>query len=598
VVLLETSWEVCNQIGGIYQVLRSKAPVMVERWGQRYALVGPWVPDKAAVEFEPEPPSGWLARVVQRVGGQGLVAHCGRWLVSGEPALVLLEHRLPIPELDAVKHRLWSEFGIESPVGNPLIDDVICFGEAVRKLVEASCAEWQRERGELVAGPRRVLAQFHEWLGSLALPLLRRQSLPLATVFTTHATSLGRYIASGGSDLYSLLSRVQPDAEAARYGIRGQHQIERACATHAHLLTTVSPIAGEECAALLGRPPDAITPNGLNIARFDVGHDFQTLHAQYKERIHQFAMGHFFPSYGFDLDQTLYFFTSGRFEPRNKGFDLCLEAMARLNSELKTACPGVTAVLFIVTQHATRSLHPQALHMRGVLDELRTVAQHVTEHVGGELFRRGAAGEQVRLDDLIDDYWMLRFRRTQHALRSEGLPLVCTHVLEDEASDPVLAHARALGLRNAREDPVKVVYHPEFVTSVNPLWGLEYEQFVRGCHLGVFPSQYEPWGYTPLECVALGVPAVTSDLAGFGRYVMDVFPDHDRWGLGVLRRRGRSFNEAAGDLCAQLLAFCRLDRRGRIALRNEVAQRAWDFDWSNLARAYHDVHDKALGAAD
>ncbi len=596
VVLFEISWEVCNQIGGIYQVLRSKAPIMVERWRRHYCLVGPWVPDKAAVEFEAVRPAGWHGRVVQRLAARGLVAHHGRWLIPGKPRAILLEHALSPAELDDVKRRLWEEFKIESPGGDPLIDDTLGFGEAVRKLVEASCQEWLAEDGEPPRGPRRVLAHFHEWLGSAALPMLRRRGLPLSTVFTTHATSIGRYVASSEGNLYDLLPRIDADAESTRYGIRCQHQIERTCAREAHYLTTVSPIAGEECAALLGRVPDVITPNGLNVERFDVGHDFQTLHAENKERIHRFAMGHFFPSYGFDLDRALYFFTSGRFEPRNKGFDLCLEALARLNVELKVSDPGMTVIFFFVTQRPTRSLHPRALQARGVLDELRSVAQHMTQSVGEALFRRGAAGERLRLDDLADEYWLLRFRRTQQALRTDRLPLLTTHLLENEAADPLLAQLATLGLRNAKDDPVKIVYHPEFITSTNPLWGIEYDQFVRGCHMGIFPSVYEPWGYTPLECVAMGVPAVTSDLAGFGRYVMEMHPDHERWGLTVLRRRGRTFQDAAADLARRLLAFCRLDRRGRIALRNEVASHAWDFDWSNLGRAYHDVHDKALEA--
>jgi glycogen(starch) synthase len=594
VVLFEISWEVCNQIGGIYQVLRSKAPIMVERWRRHYCVVGPWVPEKAAVEFEPVRPAGWQGRVVARLAKQGLVAHHGRWLVPGKPRALLLEHTLPEVALNEVKHRLWEQFRIESPGGDPLIDDTLGFGEAVRKLVEAACVEWVAEEGDVARGPRRVLAHFHEWLGSAALPMLRRERLPLSTVFTTHATSIGRYVASSEGNLYDLLPRIDADAESTRYGIRCQHQIERTCAREAHYLTTVSHIAGEECAALLGRVPDVITPNGLNVERFDVGHDFQTLHAENKERIHRFAMGHFFPSYGFDLDRTLYFFTSGRFEPRNKGFDLCLEALARLNAELKASDPGVTAIFFVITQRPTRSLHPRALQARGVLDELRSVAQHMTASVGEALFRRGAAGERLRLDDLVDEYWLLRFRRTQQALRTERLPLVTTHQLENEAGDPLLQHLATLGLRNAKDDPVKVVYCPEFISTTNPLWGIEYDQFVRGCHLGIFPSVYEPWGYTPLECVAMGVPAVTSDLAGFGRYVMEVHPDHERWGLTVLRRRGRTFHDATADLARRLLAFCRMDRRGRIALRNEVAQHAWDFDWSSLGRAYHDVHDKAL----
>ena len=131
---------------------------------------------------------------------------------------------------------------------------------------------------------------------------------------------------------------------------------------------------------------------------------------------------------------------------------------------------------------------------------------------------------------------------------------------------------------------------------MNPLWGIEYDQFVRGCHMGIFPSVYEPWGYTPLECIAMGVPTVTSDLAGFGRYVADAYPDHDEWGLGVLPRRDRDFHETAADLTRRMLAFCRLDRRGRIALRNRVESHSREFDWARLGVAYHEAHDRALAA--
>ena len=255
-------------------------------------------------------------------------------------------------------------------------------------------------------------------------------------------------------------------------------------------------------------------------------------------------------------------------------------------------------MFFVVTDRPTRSIEPDALQARGVLEELREVSERLTAQVADRLFRQGAAGERARLDDLVDDYWKLRFRRTQQALHVGKPPLVATHVLDDADADPVLQHIHHLQLHNAADDPVKVVYHPRFITSVNPLWTIEYEQFVRGCHLGLFPSLYEPWGYTPLECIAMGVPAVTSDLAGFGRYVADVYPDHDDWGLNVLARRGRTFDEAAADLARRILAFCRIGRRGRIELRNRVEAHAREFDWSNLGSAYDDAHDRALAIGD
>jgi glycogen(starch) synthase len=580
-VLFETSWEVCNQVGGIYQVLRSKAEVMVDAWSRRYCLVGPYVPAHAALEFEPLRPAGWMAQVVQSLAEQGVAAHHGRWIVQGRPRVILLEHELSADRAEDVRRRLLADHGIEWSPGDPLVDAAVSFGEAVRALLDAACRHWMDDRdGVRHRGDRRVLGHFHEWQGSLAIPMLRREGAPIATVFTTHATLLGRYIASSGEELYDRLASIDHGAEAEHYGVRTQHQIERICAKECGVFTTVSPLTQEECTSLLGRTPDVITPNGLNIDRFDVGPDFQTLHAQQKEQIHRFTMAHFFPSYAFDLDRTLYFFTAGRFEPRN--------------AELRTVKLGVTVVFFVVSQQPTQTIDPRALHARGVLDDLREVSQRIVEGVGERLFRLGAAGERVRLDDLVEEYWLLRFRRTQYALQTDLLPSVVTHVLEDEEGDPVLTHVRHLGLCNREEDPVKVVYHPEFINPVNPLWGIEYEQFVRGCHLGIFPSAYEPWGYTPLECVAMGVPSITSDLAGFGRYVAEPHPDHDGWGVRLVARRGRLFHEAAADLTGTLLEFCRLDRRGRIAMRNEVEQRAREFDWPKLVAAYRRAHDQAL----
>ncbi len=592
-LLCEVSWEACNQIGGIYTVLRSKAPIMVERWRHRYFLVGPYVPRHADLEFEPVRISGWLGRALDDLASEGLRVHHGRWLVPGRPRLLLLEHSLEDEARAAVRQRAARDLGIDTRGKDGLLDDTFAFGEGVRRLLAAVT---RRYLASGAPGSRRVVAHFHEWLGRLALPMLRHDEVPLATVFTTHATQVGRYSASNEEDFYELLSHMDGDERAAHYGIQTSHGIERACARSCDVLTTVSPITGEECASLLGRKPDLLTPNGLNLERYDLGADFQTVHGQNKEALHRFTMAHFFPSQAFDLDRTLYFFTSGRFEPRNKGFDLCLEAMARLNAELRAAALGVTVVFFVVTETPTRSIDPVALHNRGVLDELREVSERLTAGVAERLFHRGAAGGRQRLDDLVDEYWSLRFRRTQHALRSGRPPLVITHQLVNEGADPVLAQIRSLQIRNDPDDPVKVVYHPEFISPVNPLWGIEYDQFVRGCHLGIFPSVYEPWGYTPLECIAMGVPAITSDLSGFGRFVADAYPDHDDWGLAVLERRGRAFHEAAAELTRKLLAFCSLDRRGRIALRNEVENHSREFDWSNLGLAYHEAHERVLAA--
>ncbi len=593
-LVLEVAWEVCNQVGGIYQVIRSKAPEMVERWGDRYVAVGPYEGAKADLEFEPTRAAGWVGRALTLLKDHhGLTVHHGRWLIPGRPRVMLLEHAPLSSKLADVKFGLWQNHGIQSPGDDALINGVITFAEACRLLMEALSHERSLVPGRNKGAARTLVAHFHEWMGGLAIPMIRRQKLPVATLFTTHATLLGRYMASNEDGFYDWLPWVDQDKSATQYNVRTQHSIERACAHGAHVFTTVSSITAEECTHLLGRPVDLITPNGLNVSHYNKVHNQQRYHGEFKQTIHRFTCGYFFPSYSFDLENTLYFFTSGRYEPRNKGFDLCLEAMARLNAELKAAKLGKTVVFFIVSRRATKSINPLAMEKRGVLNELGDVCEQITKGVMEQLFWRASSGGKLKLDDLVDEYWMLRYRRAQQALKQHCLPMVVTHILEDDQNDPVLNQIRQLGLYNTPQDPVKIVYHPDFITPTNRLWGIEYDQFVRGCHLGVFPSAYEPWGYTPLECVAMGIPAVTSDLAGFGRYVEEQHPDHDQWGLTILPRRRKSYGDAAADLCSRLLAFCKLDRRQRIALRNEVDRRSWDFDWSRLASAYHRAHDLA-----
>jgi glycogen synthase len=200
------------------------------------------------------------------------------------------------------------------------------------------------------------------------------------------------------------------------------------------------------------------------------------------------------------------------------------------------------------------------------------------------------------LDDLIDDDERVRLKQGIYAWRTGRQPPIVTHDLVDDAAIRSCSILRHRGLFNAADDPVKVIFHPQFVTATSPLLSLDYEQFVRGCHLGVFPSYYEPWGYTPMESVALGVPAVTTDLSGFGAYVRSHIADHEEQGITVLDRR-RGFEETVNDLVDHLVRFAMLTRRQRIELRNKVERLGERFDWSALVSCYHDAHALALSRA-
>jgi glycogen(starch) synthase len=228
------------------------------------------------------------------------------------------------------------------------------------------------------------------------------------------------------------------------------------------------------------------------------------------------------------------------------------------------------------------------------MGDLRSYCETMQEQMGRSLFLAAAAGRMITMKELLPDDSVVRLKRAIHAGRRYAQPNIVTHDLVDDANDPVLKHLRHRQLFNAADDPVKMIFHPEFVTATSPLISLDYEQFVRGCHMGIFPSYYEPWGYTPMESVALGVPAVTTDLSGFGAYVERHVPHHEHQGIVVLKRRNRSFDECTDDLVNRLMLFVQMNRRQRIELRNRTERHSEIFDWAKLAKAYHDAHDMAI----
>jgi glycogen synthase len=589
--LMEVSWEVCNQLGGIYTVIRSKVQAMVEKWGEDYCLLGPWNSDAVRAEFDPaSEPGDALGRAVIRFRAMGHEIAYGRWLVTGRPRVVLIKPEGVFDRLSTIKRELSDHYGVPERSGDELYDQSLLWGEMVRRFLRVLAEEMASE-GEL-------LVHCHEWMAATPILGARLDGLKLRTVFTTHATMLGRVLAMHDPWFYDHLADYDDAAEADRFALGAIHGIEKQAARHATVFTTVSEITGLECEHLLGCKPHKVTPNGLNIDRFATNHEVQVRHDSYKEKIHQFVLGHFFQSYGFDLNKTLYFFTSGRYEYRNKGYDITLEALSRLNRMMSEAGIEKTVVCFFITKRPVHSINPDVLEARGVLEEIRRNTESITEQIGKRLFYAAASSDEdhrlPQLNELVDDYWKLRYRRTIQSWKSRRWPIVVTHNLVDDHNDEVLQALRQAPLINSPLDRVKVVYHPDFIASTNPLFGMDYSQFVRGCHLGIFPSYYEPWGYTPLECVARGVPAVTSDLSGFGKYVQAMRAGREETGIFVLRRQARSDEQAAGDLARFLFEFVKTTGRYRTILRSQLEDFSEKFDWRLLTLDYDEAYELAV----
>ncbi|RIH66798.1 glycosyltransferase [Mariniphaga sediminis] len=591
-ILFEIAWEVCNQVGGIYTVIRSKVPSVIEKWGdENYFLIGPYFEDQASAHFDPATDySTPVGKAVLKMQERGFDVHYGQWIVSGRPHVVLFNPYSVFDKLDEIKHFVWQDYHISLPGQDELMDKVAAFGFQVKEFLRYLCSSGFCSS--------RVVAHFHEWMAGLPIPGLRKENLDIKIVFTTHATLLGRYLAMNDNRFYDHLPFYNWETEANNFNVRPIVEIERASAHGAHVFTTVSELTGRECTHLLGRTPDLILPNGLNIQRFEALHYVQNQHLQFKEKIHDFVRGHFFQSYSFDLDNTLYFFTSGRYEYHNKGYDLTLEALARLNWRMQQSNSKMTVVAFFITRRPFYTFNPDVLHSKALIEDISRVCEEIKEQVGRRLYTKitsqNGQYEFPDLSEMVDDYLRLKLRRNVQSWRTNQLPKIVTHTIVDDTKDEVLNFLRTANLVNNRHDRVKVVYHPDFISTSNPLFKMDYNQFVRGCHLGIFPSMYEPWGYTPLECLASGLPSITSNLAGFGDYVSRNILDGEKLGMYILDRKSRDFNLTADELADIMMQFVQMTRRERIALRYRSEEASLHFDWSNLGRFYDDAYELVL----
>ncbi|XP_032645653.1 glycogen [starch] synthase, liver isoform X2 [Chelonoidis abingdonii] len=439
-----------------------------------------------------------------------------------------------------------------------------------------------------------LIAHFHEWQAGAGLILSRFRKLPVATVFTTHATLLGRYLCAASIDFYNKLDQFDIDKEAGERQIYHRYCMERASVHCAHVFTTVSQITAIEAEHMLKRKADVVTPNGLNIKKFSAMHEFQNLHAMYKARIQEFVRGHFYGHLDFNLARTLFFFIAGRYEYSNKGADLFLEALSRLNFLLRVHRSDVTVVVFFIMPAKTNNFNVETLKGQAVRKQLWDTAQCVKEKFGRKLYDALLKGEIPDMNKILDRDDVTIMKRAIFSTQRQSLPPVTTHNMIDDSNDPILNTIRRIGLFNNRTDRVKVILHPEFLSSTSPLLPMDYEDFVRGCHLGVFPSYYEPWGYTPAECTVMGIPSVTTNLSGFGCFLQEHVADPAAYGIYIVDRRYRSPDESCNQLTQFLYGFCQQSRRQRIIQRNRTERLSDLLDWRYLGRYYMHARHLAL----
>ncbi len=580
--LFEVCFEVCNKVGGIYTVVSSKA-LLMKKYYKNYTLIGPYYADKADTEFnESEVPSKFK-EIFNELKEEGIIAHYGTWNIKGEPETILLEITHFKDSLDHLKTKYWEEFQVDSMFANWDFFEPMLWSTAAGKFIE----KFQEQHKE-----QKIVGHFHEWISGFGLLLLRMAKSNAKTIFTTHATMLGRSISGSGEDLYGKLDSLNPEEEAKKHNVMDKFSAERACAKNADIFTTVSEITQIEAEKILGRKADVLTLNGLDLSIFPSYEEVANLHVDSKEKIMEFIKYYFFPYYTFDLSHTLIYFTSGRYEFTNKGIDHYIKALARLNEHLKRSNSKRTIVAFIFVPGAAKNIRQDVLENKTFFRHIKHFAEDNLETIKEKIITSIVRGKELDTKDIFDKEFLLEMKKNVKSFKKDGIPPTCTHTIENEENDPALNLLREVGLNNSVEQKVKVVLYPVYLDHADGLIDLSYYDTLAGAHLGVFPSYYEPWGYTPAESAIMGVPCITSDLAGFGRYMKKIVKEKE--GIFVINRYQANSENAIEDLFDSMRHYASLEHQERVDNKIAAKEAIENCDWKDFVKFYIEAHNKAL----
>ena len=529
--LFEVSWEVCNKVGGIYTVVATKALHLSEELGRRHIFVGPdvWMHRAGNPDFLEDPMlyRSWKAQAQS----EGLRFRVGRWNIPGKPVAILVDYKQFIPKADEILTDLWKDFGVDSLSGNWDYKESAVFGVMAGRVISSF---WNYN----LKGGEKVVAQFHEWQTGAGVLELRRSALPIATVFTTHATMMGRCLAGNNLPLYNALGSYNGEEMARRFNVTAIYSLERTSALNADIFTTVSDTTAKECAQFL-RPVDVVTPNGFENS-FTPASDkeYEALHQAARARLVQVASamsGEQVPA------DDVFLCIGGRYEYRNKGIDVFLDALDAVRSTGFEG-HGIHAFIMIPSGH-----------------------HGPDKEVAAKLSGGGNAAYRTQV----------------------------SHVLQYPEHDIITARMRELGLANAPGDKVKVYFIPSYLNGDDGIFNMPYYHLLCGMNLALFPSYYEPWGYTPLEALAFRIPTLTTTLAGFGLWVRTHYKG-EHPGITVLDRDDDNYAQVVDGVAARIREIAGLSAKdGKIYRENarEVAQIAL---WSNQIVYYREAYHKAL----
>ena len=531
--IFECSWEICNKVGGIYTVLSTKAKSIKSGFSGKYILIGPDVWKETGENPDFLEDKSLLKCWKEKAESEGLKLRAGRWNIAGKPIVVLVDFTPYFSQKNQIFTMFWEKFKLDSISGQWDYIEPALFGYAAAKTIESFY-------NYFCSANDKIIAHFHEWMTGTGVLYLKENVPQVGTAFTTHATVMGRSIAGNGLPLYKEMNKFDVDKLTDNFGVKAKHSLEKLSANLCDSFMTVSPITAEECSSFLNKKPDIITPNGFEDSFVPDENDFEKKRKVARKKLIQVSealLNQKVPN------NTLFVLNSGRYEFKNKGIDLYLNALGNLNlnKEIKRNIIAFIAV---------------------------------------------PAGNFGPDNNLLE-------RMEKNDFQNPSSNIYLTHSLIDAEYDPVLDFIRKNNLNNSEDDKVKIIFVPAYLNGEDGVFNLEYYDFLIGFDISVFPSYYEPWGYTPLESIAFHIPSVTTTLAGFGKWVNEKFVQKYN-GVEIIKRSDDNDDFVVDAISDRLLSFLNIKGKNLVNVRDEAYSISRTALWKNLISNYWTAYSEAL----
>lgn len=534
--IFESSWEVCNKVGGIYTVLSTRAKTLQETFKDNLVFIGPdvWLNKENPLFVEDK--KLWLSWT-KNAAAEGLHIRVGRWNIPGQPCVILVDFNPYFDIKNDIYGAAWNYYQVDSLHAYGDYDEACMFAYAAGLVVESFY------RNNLTK-KKNVVYQVHEWMTCMGALYIQQKVPQIATIFTTHATSIGRSIAGNRKPLYDYLWAYNGNQMAQELNMESKHSIERQTAHNVDCFTTVSDVTANECKELLDKECDVVLMNGFEQDFVPRGVKFTAARENARKQI--FRVANALTGIKFS-DDTLVVATSGRYEYKNKGIDVFLETMYR-------------------------GLYEQNLK-RQVLALIQVP--------GWMEAPRADLRDRLKFDTIYD------------------APLVdplYTHTLHNQEHDGVINYLHSHGMHNSKDSQVKVIFAPCYLDGNDGIFNMPYYDLLIGNDLAVYPSYYEPWGYTPLEAVAFHVPCITTSVSGFGMWANKVLGRQSKIqdGVEVIVRNDYNFSEVVDNVVTAIAQYSSLDSKKQVSIRKKAAKLAEKALWKHFINNYFEAYNIAL----